>query len=55
MHEVLRHVSVAHLKRNPLQVALARRNSILNLFDALETTVRQSAASDKRSKQVSSP
>jgi hypothetical protein len=54
MHEVLRHISVAHLKQNPLQVALAV-DSILNLFDALETTVRQSAASDKRIEAGRSP
>jgi hypothetical protein len=47
MHEVLRHITVARLKQNPLQVALAV-DSILKLLDALETTVRQSAASDKR-------
>jgi hypothetical protein len=47
MHEVLRHISVARLKQNPLQVALAV-DSILKLFVALETTVKQSEASDKR-------
>ena len=47
MDEVLRHITVARLKQNPLQVALAV-DSILKLFDALETTVKQSAASAKR-------
>ena len=47
MDEVLRHITVARLKQNPLQVALAV-DEILKLFDALETTVKQSAASAKR-------
>jgi hypothetical protein len=47
MHEVLRHISVASLKQNPLQVALAV-DSILKLFDSLDVTVKQSEAADKR-------
>ncbi len=43
----LRRISNARLKDNPLQVALAVE-SILELFSRLETTVQQSAASDKR-------
>jgi len=46
MHEVLRHISVARLKQNPLQVALAV-DSILKLFDSLELTVKQSEAANK--------
>jgi hypothetical protein len=40
-------ISAARLKDNPLQVALVV-DSILKLFDRLEITVEQSAASDKR-------
>ena len=44
---LLSRISKAHLKDNPLQVALAV-DSILELFARLEITVEQSAASDKR-------
>ena len=47
MNDVLNDISNACLKDNPLQVALAVE-SILQLFDRLEITVRQSAAGDKR-------
>jgi hypothetical protein len=47
MHEVLPHISVARLQQNPLQVALAV-DSILELFDSLDVTAKQSAACDKR-------
>jgi hypothetical protein len=40
-------ISVARLKDDPAEVALAV-DSILQLFDKLEITVEQSAASDKR-------
>jgi hypothetical protein len=47
MNDFLSHISNARLKDDPLQVALAV-DSILKLFDKLEITVKQSAASDKR-------
>jgi len=47
MNDFLNHISNARLKDNPLQVALAV-DSILQLFDRLEITVKQSAESDKR-------
>jgi hypothetical protein len=45
--DCLRGISVAHLKNDPLQVALAVE-SILELFGRLGITVEQSAARDKR-------
>ncbi len=45
--EFLSHISNARLKDDPAEVALAV-DSILQLFDKLEITVEQSAASDKR-------
>ena len=47
MDEFLSHISNARLKNDPAEVALAV-DSILQLFDKLEITVEQSAASDKR-------
>ena len=47
MDEFLSHISNARLKDDPAEVALAV-DSILQLFDKLEITVEQSAASDKR-------
>jgi propanediol dehydratase large subunit len=47
MNKFLNHISKARLKDNPLQVALAV-DSVLQLFDRLEITVKHSAASDKR-------
>ena len=47
MDEFLSHISNARLKEDPAEVALAV-DSILQLFDKLEITVEQSAASDKR-------
>ena len=40
-------ISAARLRDNPLQVALAV-DSILKLFDRLEITVKQTAASERR-------
>ena len=48
MGDFLSHINNAHLKDNPLQVAMAV-DAVLKLFDGLEVTVRQSAAADKRS------
>ena len=45
--DVLSRISKAHLRDNPLQVALAV-DSILELFARLEITIEQSVASDKR-------
>ena len=47
MGDFLSHINNAHLKDNPLQVAMAV-DAVLKLFDGLEVTVRQSAAADKR-------
>ena len=47
MDDFLCRITIARLKDNPLQVALAV-DSILKLFDRLEITVKQSEASDKR-------
>ena len=47
MNHFLNHISNARLKDSPLQVASAVE-SVLQLFDRLEITVKQSAASDKR-------
>jgi hypothetical protein len=47
MNGFLSRISCAALKDNPLQVALAV-DAILKLFDGLEVTVEQSAASAKR-------
>lgn len=47
MDEFLNDISTARLRDNPLQVALAV-DSILQLFNRLQITVKQSAASDKR-------
>ena len=47
MNDLLNHISNVRLKDNPLQVAWAV-DSVLKLFDRLEITVKQSAASDKR-------
>ena len=47
MNDFLNDISKACLKDNPLQVALAV-DSVLQLFDRLDITVRQSAAGDKR-------
>ena len=47
MDDFLNDIGTAGLRDNPLQVALAV-DSILQLFDRLEITVKQSAASDKR-------
>jgi hypothetical protein len=47
MDDFLNDISTARLRDNPLQVALAV-DSILQLFNRLQITVKQSAASDKR-------
>ena len=47
MNDFPNHISNARLKDNPLEVALAV-DSVRQLFDRLEITVKQSAASDKR-------
>jgi hypothetical protein len=47
MNDFLNDISNNRLKDNPLQVALAV-DSVLQLFDRLDITVRQSAAADKR-------
>ena len=47
VNDFLNHISKDRLKDNPLQVAFAV-DSILQLFDRLEITVKQSAESDKR-------
>ena len=47
MNDFLSHINNARLKDNPMQVAMAV-DAVLKLFDRLEITVKQSAASDKR-------
>ena len=47
INDLLNQISNVRLKDNPLQVALAV-DSVLKLFDELEITVKQSAASEKR-------
>ena len=47
MDDFLNDISTARLRDNPLQVALAV-DSVLQLFNRLQITVKQSAASDKR-------
>lgn len=47
MNDCPSHISNAHLKVDPLPVALAV-DAVLKLLDRLEITVRQSAESDKR-------
>jgi hypothetical protein len=47
MGDFLSHINNAHLKDNPLQVAMAV-DAVLKLFDGLEVTVKQSEAADKR-------
>ena len=46
MNDFLSHINNARLKDNPMQVAMAV-DAVLKLFDRLEITVKQSAASDK--------
>jgi hypothetical protein len=47
MDQALAHISTAHLKSDPLLVAVAV-GSVLDLFDRLATSVRQASESKKR-------